>query len=142
MAKGKNKGKNPAGQPPTPISPAAAAPPSTGPTTFTPEQLEAARQQAAQRLRVEHATLKVQFADAAVALAIATQERDQLIQRVQASQKIIEQLSIELEALKQAATDDAAVSGPQPDPDDDALVPDPTPDCKPVTEPDPQPEEA
>ncbi len=117
MANRKNKGKNSAEQPPTPISPAATA----GLPKFTPQQIEVAQAQAAQRLRVEHATLKVTFADTAVALAIANQERDQLIQRVQASQKIIEQLSVELEALKQAAADDFAKRVPQPeDPDESA----------------------
>lgn len=126
-------------QPPTPIRPQ----PSVGSSAFTPEQLEVAQQQAAQLLRTQHAVLKAKFADSAVAQAIAEGERDALVQRLQAALKIVEQLSVELEALRLAAADDAATSGPQPD-TEPALSQEPVEESEqvPDLEPAPEPESA
>ncbi len=60
-------------------------------------QIEAAQQQAAQRLQRDHAVLKVKFADVSVALAIAESERGQLIAQLQSSRTTIKQLTTALE---------------------------------------------
>jgi hypothetical protein len=84
----------------------------TAPTPITPDvegKVAAPTQEqiaAAQRLRAEHAVLKVEFADVSVAKAIAERERDQVIQRLQMAQQVIEKLTVELEAAKAPSADE------------------------------------
>lgn len=59
----------------------------------TPEQIDVAQQRAAQRLQTQHAVLKLKFADVSVDLEIARKERDEVIQRLQAAQQVIEKLT-------------------------------------------------
>lgn len=83
------------------------------PTTLTPEQM-AQRQAQQQRARTEVAILKQRFAETDVALTIATAERDQLIQQLQASQQTIEQLTASLaEALKKDKKGDGKDAEPE-----------------------------
>ncbi len=59
--------------------------------TATPEQMAAA-----QRMHDSHALLKIQFADAFIAMTMATQERDALAVELQAARANLVTLSEEL----------------------------------------------
>ena len=74
----------------------------------TPEE-QAQMQIKAQRARTEVAVLKQRFAEVDVAKTIAESERDQLVQRLQMAQQIIERLTKELgEARVSSGEQDAA----------------------------------
>lgn len=94
MAKSKQTKKTKKDTAPTPITP------DTQEKVAAPTQEQIA---SAQRLRTEHAILKVEFADVSVARAIAERERDQVIQRLQMSQQVIEKLTAELAETKSAS---------------------------------------
>lgn len=89
----------------TETAPVAATPenPAENPVAATPVQIDVAQQQIAQRVRTEHAVLKQRFAEVDVGRTIAEAERDQLIQRLRASQQVIEQLTKELGEAQAAA---------------------------------------
>lgn len=99
-----------------PPQPSAEMPP-PNPLSATPAQLEAAQEQARQRMLMEHNVLKQKFADESIQRTIAESQNQQMIERLRAAQITIEKLTEDNRKLQEGKSTEDVAAEPEPAPD-------------------------